>query len=209
SAHSAEGQACTELRNVLLSGLPAGRGVIVIAEPEPGSGADYVAVNLGAAFARADHPTTLVVADVTSTVPAMLGVAHGPGLAEVLRKGMSVTSAMSPVTAVTGLDVLPPGVNLDTEVEDLEGAGINRTLRMLADHSDIVIIRAPATSAGADAQMLGRLADAAVAVIEIGGTHRDAIALAARQWHIVGTAMPGAVSVPLLAHGPEPIVSTR
>ena len=204
-AHSPGGQAFTQLRSVLMSGMPEG-GIILIAEPEDGSGADMVAANLGAAFARADQRTTVVVADVTSSVPAMLGAPHGPGLAELLRKKTSINDVRRQVSAVTGLSVVAPGLHLDSEIDDLEGAGIADVLASVAERSRIVIVRAPATTAGADAQLLARLSDAALPVVTVGGTHRTAIEETLRQWSIMGTEIPGVVAVPPYGFGPDPIL---
>ncbi|HVQ86812.1 MAG TPA: Wzz/FepE/Etk N-terminal domain-containing protein [Actinomycetes bacterium] len=205
-AHSPGGQAYTELRNVLLSGVTSSGGIIVIAEPEPGSGADAVAVNLAASFARADYTTTLLVADVTSSAPALAGLPHGPGLAEALKGKASLAEVSRSVTGVDGLSVIAPGLKLDEEIDDLEGAGIGAALRTLRERSRIVIVRAPATVAGADAQLLARLSDVAVPVVEIGRTHRDLVTVAVRQWSIVGITVPGVVTVPALGLGPDPIL---
>ena len=207
AAHSPGGQAYTQLRNVLMNGLAAG-GVVLIAPPEPGSGADAVTANLAAAFARADHRTTVVVADVTSTAPALLNVQHGPGLSEVLRRRKSLNDVTHDVNDVAGLMVIPPGLHLDSEINDLEGAGIASLLETVRDRSEIVIVQAPAAATSADAQLLGRLADVAVAVVELGGSHREAIDMTVRQWSIVGTTVPGVVTVALLGEGPEPILVT-
>jgi len=205
AAHSPGGQAFTQLRNVLMSGMPTG-GVILVAEPEDGSGSDVVAANLGAAFARADQRTTVVVADVTSSVPAILGAPQGPGLAELLRKRTSLIDVRREVSKVTGLTVIAPGFHLDTEIDDLEGAGIADVIASVAERSRVVIVRAPATTAGADAQLLARLSDAAIAVVAVGGTHRVAIDETLRQWSIIGTQVPGVVAVTQYGPGPDPIL---
>jgi capsular polysaccharide biosynthesis protein len=202
--HSPGGQAYSELRNVLLSGVTSSGGVIVVAEPEWGSGADAVSANLAASFARADYKTTLLVADVASTVPAMLGVPHGPGLAEALLGSAGVADVSRSVTGVKGLSVISPGLGLETDVEDLEGAGIGQTLRALRERSRIVIVRAPVASA--DAQLLARLSDVTVAVVELGRTHREALMVAVRQWSLVGATVPGVVTMPALGKGPDPIL---
>ncbi len=202
--HSPGGLAYTELRNVLLSGVANTGGVIVIAEPERGSGADAVATNLAASFARANYTTTLLVADVTSTASAIVGVPHGPGLVDALLGRSSIAEVSRSVKGVKGLSVISPGLALDTEVEDLEGAGIAHTLRTLRERSRIIIVRAPV--AGADAQLFARLSDVSVPVVELGRTHREALLVAVRQWTLVGATIPGVAVVPTLGKGPDPIL---
>lgn len=204
-AHSPGGQAFTQLRGIVMSGMPDG-GILLVAEPENGSGADMVAANLGAAFARADQRTTVVVADVTSSVPAILGAPHGPGLSELLRNKASVNDVRRQIVAVAGLSVVAPGLHLDSEIDDLEGAGIGDVLSSVAERSPVVIVRAPATTAGANAQLLARLADAALPVVAIGSTHRSTIEETLRQWSIMGIEIPGVVAVPPFGPGPDPIV---
>lgn len=205
--HSPAGQAYTQLRNVLLNGLPNG-GVVVVAEPEQGGGADDVAANLGAAFARGDRRTALVVADSDSSVAAMFNVAQGPGLSGVLQNRHVLTEVAQEVVAISGLTVIPPGTQLNTDVQDLDGAGVEGVLRQLRERSDIVVVKARATTTGADAQMLGRHSDIAVVVVELGSSRRESVASAVRQWSIVGTPVAGAVTVPTLSEGPEPVLVT-
>lgn len=204
--HSPAGQAFTQVRNVLLSGMPSARGAILVASPEVGAGADAVAVNLAAAFARADHLVTLVVADSASTAPAMLGVAHAPGLAESLTEKVPGDALTQVVTGLPTMSVLAPGDQLHEKVDDLEGIGIAALLRGLLERREIVVVLAPATAVGADAQLLARLSDVAIPVVELGRTHREALETTIRQWQIVSTVVPGVVTLRQMGDGPDPIV---
>ena len=202
--HSVGGQAFTRLRTILMDKMPDG-GVIVVADPEEGSGSDMVAANLGASFARADQPTTVLVADAKSSVPAMLGTPHGPGLTELLRRKASISDVRRQVAAVSGLSVIAPGLHL-AEVDDLEGAGIADVLATVSGASHLLIVRAPATTAGADAQLLARLADAALPVVTIGSSHRAAIDEMLGQWSVMDVDIPGFVAVAPYGAGAEPIL---
>jgi Mrp family chromosome partitioning ATPase len=123
-----------------------------------------------------------------------------------LRKKTSINDVRRQVTAVTGLSVIAPGLHLDSEIDDLEGAGIADVIASVAERSRVVIVRAPATSVGADAQLLARLSDAAIPVVAVGGTHRDSIEETLRQWAIMGTEVPGVVAVPQYGPGPDAVL---
>jgi capsular polysaccharide biosynthesis protein len=204
TAQSAGGQALARVRNVLLARLPDRKGVFTVAGATSGTGPDMVAANLAASFARADLETILLVADPTSCAPALLGAAIGPGLAEVLRQDVSPSAVLRPVESVTGLRVLSPGAHLATEVDDLEGAGVGDLVAKLRAEADVIVIVAPATSHGAEAQIMASDSDAAVVVVELGRTERDQLDDAFQQFEAVGTVVPGAVTMARPGAGPRP-----
>jgi capsular polysaccharide biosynthesis protein len=204
SAQSRAGQSLARVRNVLLARLPDRRGVFTVAGAAIGTGPDLIAANLAASFARADLETILLVADPTSCAPALLGAPVGPGLAEVLRHDANPGSVLRPVDAVTGLRVLSPGEHLATDVDDLEGAGVGDLIAKLRAEADIVVVLAPATSRGAEAQILASDSDAAVVVVELARTQREQLEEAFQQFEAVGTVVPGAVTMARPGAGPSP-----
>lgn len=203
-AHSPAGQAFVQLRTVLLNALPDGSGVVVVLGSDEGSASDMLAANLAVTMARGDRDTVLVVADATSTAPAMLGAPLGPGLAEVMRKGTPLSSVLRESPSVSGLRIVSPGVHLTDEVEDLEGGGIAEVLDHLAKEATIVVVLAPPTSRSADAQTVARLSDGALLVVELGHSRSENVRAAVRQLELVGTPMPGAVVFSHLGAGPAP-----
>jgi Mrp family chromosome partitioning ATPase len=192
-----------ELRNALLTGLGDEPATLVIATPSPGNGADVVAANLAITLARAGHSTTIVVADEESEIPVLLGLTATEGLTEVLRGRVELTSVLQRWPDLPALRVLPAGHGLHSEVADLEGSGVSELLESLTERSHYVIVRARPSDGAADAQYFGRYANAAIPVIEIGRTVREAVAAGVRQWKLVGTVVPGAVTVPAF-EAPQP-----
>jgi hypothetical protein len=91
---------------------------------------------------------------------------------------------------------VPAGHGLVSRIDDLEGSGVATVLRELADKSTFVIIRSRPADVASDAQFFGRHARAAIPVIEIGRTVRESVQNAVRQWNLVDTVVPGAVTVP-------------
>jgi Mrp family chromosome partitioning ATPase len=202
-AHSAGAEAFGELRNALLTGLGDEPAVLVVASPSEGFGADVVAANLAVTLARTGHSTSLVIADEDSEIPVMFGLPASDGLTELLRGRVDLTQATHALPDLRALTVLAAGHGLRSEIDDLEGSGITDVLESLAEESRYVIVRARPNDAGADAQFFGRHASAALPVIEIGRTVREAVTAGVRQWQLVGTRVPGAVTVPAF-DAPEP-----
>ncbi len=194
--HSPGAEAFGQVRNAILSGLGDAPATLVIASPSAGFGADVVAANLAVALARAGHSTTLLVADESSQVSDLFGMPATDGLTEVLRGRLPVDRAVHRVPDLPGLSLLAAGHGLDSEIDDLEGSGITPVLETLAGQCHFLVVRARPNDVAADAQFFGRHARAALPVIEMGRTVRDAVEDGVRQWTLVGTAVPGAVTVP-------------
>lgn len=201
--HSPGAEAFGQVRNALLAGLGDKPATVVIASPSPGFGADVVAANLAVALTRAGHRTTLVVADESSSIADLFGMPATDGLTEVLRGRLPLASATHPVPDLKRLSLLTAGHGLDSQIDDLEGSGIRAILDTIAEGSTFVLIRARANDVAADAQYFGRHARAAIPVIEIGRTVRDSVEEGVRQWRLVNTVVPGAVTVPAF-EAPQP-----
>lgn len=201
--HSPGAEAFNQVRNAILSGLGDEPATLVVASPSPGFGADVVAANVAVALARAGHRTTLVVADESSQIADLFGMPATDGLTEVLRGRLEMRKAIQAVPDLPDLALVAAGHGLDSEIDDLEGSGIELLLGDVAEESQFVVIRARANDVAADAQFFGRHARAALPVIEIGRTVRDAVETGVRQWQLVGTTVPGAVTVPPF-EAPEP-----
>jgi capsular polysaccharide biosynthesis protein/Mrp family chromosome partitioning ATPase len=197
-----EGQAFVELRTALTGGLPGSHHVVVLASPVRGNGLDMVVANLAIATARANVATCVLVVDERSHVTDLLGVPMGDGLTDVLA-GTSTLSTVTLATDISGLSVVPSGSDLKQRVEDLEGAGVLPVVKTLQERHDLLLILTAPQKESADAQFLGFHADAAIPVIELAKVKRAAVAMAVREWEIVGTPVPGAVTVPAVSE-PKP-----
>ena len=196
------------LHNAVLTGLGDRRATLVISTPTSGLGADVVCANLAVSLARAGHSTALLVADESSTIPRLFDVPEGDGLDEVLRGRASLHGATHKISDVPGLSVVGCGKGFDAVKTDLEGNGVGGVLRALSGAHQYVIVRPRPNDVAADAQFFGRHADAALPVIEIGHTQRDDVTGSVRQWQLVETVVPGAVTVPRFA-APEPAAAGR
>ena len=201
--HSSGAEAFGQVRNAILTGMGDEPATLVIASPTEGFGADVVSANLAVTLARSGRSTTLLIADESSQIPVMFGLPATDGLTEVLRGRVELNSAMQNLPDVPALKIIPAGHGLQSEVSDLEGSGVADVLESVAERTHFVIIRARPNDVAADAQFFGRFAQAAIPVIEIGRTLRDAVTDGVRQWRLIDTPVPGAVSVPAF-DAPEP-----
>jgi succinoglycan biosynthesis transport protein ExoP len=200
SQHSSGAEAFGNVRNAILSNLGTEEpSTIVIASPNEGVGADVVAANIAVSLATAGHRTTLLVADESSDIATMLGIPAAEGLSEVLIGRNPLTSVTQPVPDHERLSVVTSGLELSSKIADLEGSGLGPVVSALQQRNQFVIVRTRPTDTSADAQFVGRHAKAAILAVEIGRTLRDSVEHAVRQWRLVGTAVPGAVTVPPLA----------
>jgi capsular polysaccharide biosynthesis protein len=157
------------LRNALMSSLPAGRRTVLVAAVGTSTAAPSVAHGVATALADAENTVTLVAADA-GAAPVLRAVTGdaGPGLADVLVGRRGLADAVRPAAHVPSLGVLPPGSDAAGLSERLQSRQAAEVLTTLRGASDFVVVQAPSFTASADAQTIGRTADAAILVLETG-----------------------------------------
>lgn len=170
-ARSRTGQAFTELALSLASTLGDGNHVLVVAGASPGPGGSVTAANLAAALARTQSEAVLVCEDPDSTVsPGILGVGAGPGLAEVIAGGASLSDVARGTAAVPGLWVITPGADASLVDYFMEHDRVRELVSQLRRDARYVIIEAQAAADGADTFAFAEFADAAVVTVEASRT---------------------------------------
>jgi MinD-like ATPase involved in chromosome partitioning or flagellar assembly len=176
-----------------------------------------VAANLAAAFARADNAVVLVGAhvpdlgpdlpQVATTLAQIFDVADIPGLTDVLTGRTSLASAIQRAARAPRLRVVTPG-GTASATGLLQSEGARSVIDALAQRTRYVVIDAPSTASGADAQSLAGAADVALLVVEAGRASHAQVADAVLQLQRVGTRLLGAVVVPRLRPGAVPVIRT-
>jgi Mrp family chromosome partitioning ATPase len=136
-----------------------------------------VAANLAASLARSGEDVCLVCADVFGTTAvALLGEVPDVGLAEVLAGEQPVDRALRPVVGIPTLRVLGPGRDPDRADALLQTRSARVLFNQLRETVTYVVVESAPTSEGIAAQTLAGAADAAVLVVEAGGsTVRDVV----------------------------------
>jgi capsular polysaccharide biosynthesis protein len=194
AAGSEEGRTYSRLRNLVTAGSAEGSKVVLVAGVSGPSG--QVAANLAASLARAGEDVTLVCADVqASTADQLLDGRAGTGLSEVLAGRVRLNSARRRVPGLGTMRVLGPGRNPEQAAVLLQGAEPRKLLDELAAGSGWVVIEAPATNSGAEAQTLAGNAHLAVLVVETNRTSAQDIIDGRVQIESMHTQVLGAVVV--------------
>jgi Mrp family chromosome partitioning ATPase len=197
-ARSQGGQAFHELAHSLNAILGHGNHVILVAGVTPGWGAGAICANLAAALARTDDDVVLICANLPSPYSArLLNLNEGPGLSEILVHGTSVSDVVQAPRELPRMRVITPGHDEDLAWERLQTQSMDRLIQGLRRHATHVIIEAPPTSTSADAQALAEIADASIIVVEVPRAEREHVGEGMRQLDRMGTAVLGAVVLPV------------
>jgi capsular exopolysaccharide synthesis family protein len=153
------------IRTSLLLSRPGGppRSMLV-ASGLDGEGKTTTAVNLAAAFAQLGGSVVVVDADLRRpTCHQVLGLAGGPGLAEVLAGQAELTDVLETVAGLH-LTLLPAGETPPNPTELLGSDEMRALLGRLAERFDYVFLDSPAVLAVPDATVLSTLVDGVVLV---------------------------------------------
>ena len=158
--------------------------VILVTGATPGPASTLVAANLAAAFARADTDVVLVGANVPELghapdrCPSIFDVADIPGLTDVLTGRTSLPAALQRAARLPRLRVVTPG-GTASAAGLLQSEGARSAVQALRRQARYVVVEAPSTASGADAQSLARVADVAILVVEAGRARHTQVADAA------------------------------
>lgn len=197
STHSRQGNAFSELRNVLVSLVSDREQIILVAGASDGPAGSIVAANLAVSLARMNLDTVLVCADPDSSGRQILDLdPEAPGLSELLHGGINVSHLEQRPAAGHGLRVIPPGVEAELTTEATQVFLTEQAIRQFRHSARFVVIDAPPMSSGSQAQTLARLAHVTVLVVELGATTQDQVLRAARLIDLVGTRSIGMVAMP-------------
>ncbi|MBX3375508.1 MAG: hypothetical protein KF678_00720 [Phycisphaeraceae bacterium] len=166
-----------QLRGTLLKRMQAGgHKSLVCMSAMPGSGATSVAINMAFSLAAAEQKVLLI--DANFRRPAVhrhLGLAEGPGLADVLSGGATLASAARDVGA-TNLAVMTAGSPDKRQYERLTSTAMSQLLKDAGAQYDIVLIDVAPAMVSGDATGLCNKADASMLVVRALGEKRGMVA---------------------------------
>lgn len=197
------GRAFNRLRNEVVAALNPSEQVVVITGASSGTAVTHVAANLAAALARTGTDVVLLGAHTPesmtqgSPLARLLGVASTPGLSDVLAGKANLGEATQRAARNPTLRVITAG-GTASAAGLLQSQALKDIIATLRANTGYLVIEAPSTSTGADAQSLASLADAAIIAVELRRTLRPDIADATEQLRRVGTPVLGAVVMPRL-----------
>jgi Mrp family chromosome partitioning ATPase len=158
--------------------------------------AGQVAANLAASLARSGDEVVLVCGDVhAGTAPDLFDGRDGTGLAEVLSGRVKLPAARRRVPGRPSLRVVGPGRDPERAAALLQTGSPRQVVDELRATARWVVVEAPSTTSGVDAQSLAGLADLAILVVTTEETRDDDVADARAQFESVRTVLLGAVVV--------------
>lgn len=193
-SYTAGAEAYRKLRtNLIFSKAVQRLSSLVVTSACPAEGKTITVANLGVAFASQGIKVLLMDSDLRRPdLAKTFGFPKAPGLTDVLVGEIDLAGAIRS-TGRPGLDVLPPGKLPPNPSELVGGRRMEKLVRDLSEHYDILILDSPPLLAASDAAVLGSVADGVLMVVRAGYTDSNAAADAMEQLSNVGARMVGAV----------------
>ncbi len=171
---------------------------VVVSSSEPGDGKTTVLVNLAVAYAQAGKRTLLIDADLRRPgLTNLLSMKGQPGISDVLRDEEAVASMAGRCvqsTEVDRLDVLASGPRRPNPSELLVGPRFADLLAWADSHYDQVLVDSPPVLAASDAQILGRLVDGVLLVVQPDRNRRRVVQRAVESFTAIGVQVLGVVA---------------
>ena len=183
---------------VAMADLP--RFVVAVTSAQATEGKTSTCVGLARSFGHVGARVVLVDLDLRKpSAHEHLGVNNVPGCTDVLLERQSLEEclqylpATSSAPAAKGLYFLPAGAPVTEPTELLAAPGAERLLDALAADADIVIIDTPPVLPVADTLVIGRMAAAAILVVESRRTPATLVNRAKRTLELNHTRILGTV----------------
>ncbi len=183
--------------NLLFSTLESPPKSIVVTSSGPAEGKTDFACNL--AVAASGEGRRVILIDGNLRYPMIhkkMNIAGKPGLSDVVLGHATLEESLHS-TAVPGLFVLTCGSQVQSPAELFASPEMTAFMKNMSDSSDLIIVDAPNTMAGADALVLANVAESVLYVAKAGSTKRVAIrkgleSLRQANARVLGVAMNGA-----------------
>jgi capsular exopolysaccharide synthesis family protein len=168
--------------------------LVMVTSALPKEGKSVFSVEFARNMAAAGWRVLLLECDFCCpSLAGYLGVPTGPGLCEIL-SGSSLGATDSLIRQpARNLDVILAGKMRGNSQEMLASRRMSALLRDVRDRYDLVIMDTPPVLPVADALVLGRQADATIAVVQWEKTPRDAVTNTIRLLRGSGTPIMGVV----------------
>jgi succinoglycan biosynthesis transport protein ExoP len=171
---------------------------IVISSAEPSDGKTTITANLAVSFAQSGKRTLVIDADLRKPgMTALMQLKGRPGVADVLlsdRPAGEVAPQLTHSTGLTGLDVLPAGPRQPNPAELLGGPRLSELLAWAESCYDQVLVDCPPVLAVSDAQVVGRLVDGVILVVQPEKNHRRLVVRACESLKATGSTVLGVVA---------------
>jgi Mrp family chromosome partitioning ATPase len=151
---------------------------LLVTSAEPAEGKTFTAANLALCFALEGIPVTLVDGDLfRPTLPGRLGIAPGPGLAELLRSPGQAPEGLLLRDARLGLTLLRAGRELDDAAQLPRADLLRDVLQRLVQRQPrgVVVIDSPPVLASSMAPVLAEAVTSVLMVVRANSTGEAAL----------------------------------
>ncbi|MDB4948735.1 MAG: capsular exopolysaccharide family [Gemmatimonadetes bacterium] len=191
---SPQAEAYRTLRtNLLFSQLRQNLQTLLVTSAGPGEGKTTTASNLAVTYAQQGVRVLLIDCDLRRPRQhELFNTPREPGLTQLVL-GRAEPEAVIHPTPVEGLFLLPAGALPPNPAELLGSERMSRTLAMLKERFDVVIVDSPPVLLAADASIIAAQTDGVLLVLRAGKTERPAARQAVSQLSTVGANVLGAV----------------
>ena len=169
--------------------------VLLVSDADKGPGATLAALNLGITATRAGLRTVIIDGDPTGGgISRYLRTGDGPGLAELASGAANLAEASRLLTidAANRLPIIPAGT-VDVEAE-IEPAHLADPIDRISEHSDLVLIVAPASVSVERGAALGAHADGSILIVD-GTESQRTVADAAERLTSIGAPVIGLIEL--------------
>jgi polysaccharide biosynthesis transport protein len=176
STFSHYGEAIRAIRSTILLSDRVGRlRSILVTSAGPGEGKTTAVVNFAIAHAIQGNRTLIIDADLRRpSVHMRLNIPDGPGLSDILTKGLPYVDVVQHVNRIGQLYVITAGPP-SHRAADLIGPRIADLLDQVAKEFDLVLIDAPSLLGFSDPIQMAHSADGVLIVTSAGSTRREAL----------------------------------
>ena len=180
--------------NIQFSNFGQSIKTIVVTSSNPNEGKSEVSINLAASLAQQNKKVLVVDADMRKpTQHKIIGTKNTVGLSKFLLREVGAEAIQRLNILDVNLDVLTSGPVPPNPSEMLASLTMEQSLKAFVDYYDYVIIDTPPLLAATDAQVLARIADATLLVVDIKKSKRTQIIEARKRLDNVGARLLGTV----------------
>ena len=180
--------------NIQFSNYGQSIKTIVVTSSNPNEGKSEVSINLAASLAQQKKKVLIIDADMRKpTQHKIIEVMNTDGLSKFLLREVGAEAIQRLNILDVNLDVLTSGPIPPNPSEMLASTTMEQCLKAFVDYYDYVIIDTPPLLAATDAQILARIADATILVVDNKRTKRRQIIEARKRLDNVGARFLGTV----------------
>jgi polysaccharide biosynthesis transport protein len=173
--------------NPLITSVPDGGAVVLVAGAQADDGHTNVAANLATALAEPGARVLLVDADLWHpSLSAVFDAGHRPGWSDLLAGRASLDEVAIPVPRISGLRLVTTGFVTAKSAEIFREARLAQVFRDMRAQADVVVVASPPVLEISHTIALVRVSDIVVMVADVRRTNRQVVSAAVQEMRATG-----------------------